>query len=52
MLDHKLVIFLPQIFSLWAVSPRKNGGLSFSTADVGEVLAFSGRRYQPASSYN
>ncbi|XP_073261460.1 protein ZINC INDUCED FACILITATOR 1 isoform X5 [Populus alba] len=31
-----------EIFSLWAVSPRKNGGLSFSTADVGEVLAFSG----------
>ncbi|KAJ6741596.1 MAJOR FACILITATOR SUPERFAMILY DOMAIN-CONTAINING PROTEIN 10 [Salix viminalis] len=30
------------MFSLWAVSPRKNGGLSFSTADVGEVLAFSG----------
>ncbi|XP_011016745.1 PREDICTED: protein ZINC INDUCED FACILITATOR-LIKE 1-like [Populus euphratica] len=40
-----------EIFSLWAVSPRKNGGLSFSTADVGEVLAFSGSRYQPAS-YN
>ncbi|KAB5519231.1 hypothetical protein DKX38_023550 [Salix brachista] len=31
-----------EIFSLWAVSPRKNGGLSFSTADVGEVLALSG----------
>ncbi|KAK3212060.1 hypothetical protein Dsin_016766 [Dipteronia sinensis] len=31
-----------EIFSLWAVSPRKNGGLSFSTADVGEVLAVSG----------
>ncbi|XP_011041314.1 PREDICTED: protein ZINC INDUCED FACILITATOR 1-like isoform X2 [Populus euphratica] len=31
-----------EIFSLWAVSPRKNGGLSFSTAEVGEVLAFSG----------
>ncbi|KAL5805871.1 hypothetical protein ACOSQ4_028604 [Xanthoceras sorbifolium] len=31
-----------EIFSLWAVSPRKNGGLSYSTADVGEVLAVSG----------
>ena len=31
-----------QIFSLWAVSPRKYGGLSYSTADVGEVLAVSG----------
>ncbi|XP_031270834.1 protein ZINC INDUCED FACILITATOR 1-like isoform X1 [Pistacia vera] len=31
-----------EIFSLWAVSPRKNGGLSFSSADVGEVLAVSG----------
>ncbi|KAK6244377.1 hypothetical protein QUC31_010786 [Theobroma cacao] len=31
-----------EIFSLWAVSPRKNGGLSYSTADVGEVLAISG----------
>ncbi|KAJ0043737.1 hypothetical protein Pint_18358 [Pistacia integerrima] len=30
-----------EIFSLWAVSPRKNGGLSFSSADVGEVLAVS-----------
>ncbi|KAK7825664.1 putative peptide/nitrate transporter, partial [Quercus suber] len=25
------------IFSLWAVSPRKFGGLSYSTKDVGEV---------------
>ncbi|XWS42999.1 hypothetical protein CRYUN_Cryun16bG0062800 [Craigia yunnanensis] len=31
-----------KIFSLWAVSPRKNGGLSYSSADVGEVLAISG----------
>ncbi|KAB2627264.1 protein ZINC INDUCED FACILITATOR-LIKE 1-like [Pyrus ussuriensis x Pyrus communis] len=31
-----------EIFSLWAVSPRKFGGLSFTTEDVGEVLAISG----------
>jgi hypothetical protein len=31
-----------QIFSLWAVSPRKYGGLSYSTTDVGEVLAITG----------
>ncbi|KAF5193958.1 Zinc induced facilitator-like [Thalictrum thalictroides] len=31
-----------EIFSLWAVSPRKLGGLSFSTDDVGVVLAISG----------
>ncbi|MCD7465545.1 Protein ZINC INDUCED FACILITATOR-LIKE 1 [Datura stramonium] len=31
-----------EIFSLWAVSPRKFGGLSYSTADVGEVLSISG----------
>ncbi|KAJ4978516.1 hypothetical protein NE237_009296 [Protea cynaroides] len=31
-----------EIFSLWAVSPRKFGGLSYSTTDVGEVLAVSG----------
>ncbi|BBG96730.1 zinc induced facilitator-like 1 [Prunus dulcis] len=30
-----------EIFSLWAVSPRKLGGLSFSTENVGEVLAIS-----------
>ncbi|KAF5187306.1 zinc induced facilitator-like, partial [Thalictrum thalictroides] len=30
------------IFPLWAVSPRKLGGLSFSTDDVGVVLAISG----------
>ncbi|XP_042514246.1 protein ZINC INDUCED FACILITATOR-LIKE 1-like isoform X2 [Macadamia integrifolia] len=31
-----------EIFSLWAVSPRKFGGLSYSTKGVGEVLAVSG----------
>ncbi|PHU09836.1 putative peptide/nitrate transporter [Capsicum chinense] len=31
-----------EIFSLWAVSPRRFGGLSYSTADVGEVLSISG----------
>ncbi|TYI29464.1 hypothetical protein ES332_A05G318500v1 [Gossypium tomentosum] len=31
-----------EIFSLWAVSPRKYGGLSYSTEQVGEVLAVSG----------
>ncbi|WCJ19140.1 zinc induced facilitator-like 1 [Euphorbia peplus] len=31
-----------EIFSLWAVSPKKLGGLSFSSADVGEVLAITG----------
>lgn len=31
-----------EIFSLWAVSPRKYGGLSYSTEGVGEVLAISG----------
>ncbi|XP_060218275.1 protein ZINC INDUCED FACILITATOR-LIKE 1-like [Lycium barbarum] len=31
-----------EVFSLWAVSPRKFGGLSFSTADVGEILSISG----------
>ncbi|KAF3664110.1 Protein ZINC INDUCED FACILITATOR 1 [Capsicum annuum] len=34
--------FYGMIFSLWAVSPRKFGGLSYSTADVGEVLSISG----------
>ncbi|KAK3011661.1 hypothetical protein RJ639_010674, partial [Escallonia herrerae] len=29
------------IFSLWAVSPRKFGGLSYTTESVGEVLAIS-----------
>ncbi|XP_031382712.1 protein ZINC INDUCED FACILITATOR-LIKE 1-like isoform X2 [Punica granatum] len=31
-----------EIFSLWAVSPRKFGGLSYSTEDVGNVLSISG----------
>lgn len=31
-----------QVFSLWAVSDKKYGGLSFSSQDVGEVLAISG----------
>ncbi|XP_068661405.1 probable peptide/nitrate transporter At3g43790 isoform X2 [Aristolochia californica] len=31
-----------EIFSLWAVSNRDYGGLSFSTEDVGQVLAVSG----------
>jgi len=31
-----------EIFSLWAESPRKYGGLSYSTDDVGVVLAVSG----------
>ncbi|KAL2518080.1 Protein ZINC INDUCED FACILITATOR-LIKE 1 [Abeliophyllum distichum] len=31
-----------EIFSLWAVSPKRLGGLSYSTQDVGEVLAISG----------
>ncbi|XP_065869573.1 protein ZINC INDUCED FACILITATOR-LIKE 1 [Euphorbia lathyris] len=31
-----------EIFSLWAVSPRKLGGLNFSSEDVGEVLAVTG----------
>ncbi|CAN4118343.1 unnamed protein product [Withania somnifera] len=31
-----------KIFSLWAVSPRTLGGLSFTTADVGQVLAITG----------
>ncbi|XP_062092077.1 protein ZINC INDUCED FACILITATOR 1-like [Humulus lupulus] len=31
-----------EIFSLWAVSPKKFGGLSYSTEQIGEVLAISG----------
>ncbi|XP_021773414.1 protein ZINC INDUCED FACILITATOR 1-like isoform X2 [Chenopodium quinoa] len=31
-----------EIFSLWAVSPRKLGGLSFSSEDVGVVLSVTG----------
>nr|XP_009383254.1 PREDICTED: protein ZINC INDUCED FACILITATOR-LIKE 1 isoform X4 [Musa acuminata subsp. malaccensis] len=34
-------VWLP-IFSLWAVSGKRYGGLSFSTKDVGEILAISG----------
>ncbi|XP_057828207.2 probable peptide/nitrate transporter At3g43790 isoform X2 [Cryptomeria japonica] len=30
------------IFSLWAVSPKEYGGLSFTTSDVGVVLAITG----------
>ncbi|KAK8552727.1 hypothetical protein V6N12_041304 [Hibiscus sabdariffa] len=31
-----------EIFSLWAVSPRRLGGLNYSTEDVGQVLAITG----------
>ncbi|KAG2581247.1 hypothetical protein PVAP13_6KG021000 [Panicum virgatum] len=31
-----------EVFSLWAISDRRYGGLSFSTTDVGNVLAISG----------
>ncbi|CAN7132282.1 unnamed protein product [Brassica rapa subsp. narinosa] len=31
-----------EIFSLWAVSDKSYGGLSFSSQDVGQVLAISG----------
>ncbi|CAL9117242.1 unnamed protein product [Musa textilis] len=31
-----------EIFSLWAVSGKRYGGLSLSTKDVGEILAVSG----------
>ncbi|KAB1225525.1 Protein ZINC INDUCED FACILITATOR-LIKE 1 [Morella rubra] len=31
-----------EIFSLWAVSPRSLGGLSYTTNDVGELLSLSG----------
>ncbi|KAH9610807.1 hypothetical protein KSS87_023698 [Heliosperma pusillum] len=31
-----------EIFSLWAVSPRKLGGLSYSTQDVGTILSITG----------
>ncbi|XP_028802651.1 protein ZINC INDUCED FACILITATOR-LIKE 1-like [Neltuma alba] len=31
-----------EVFSLWAVSPKRLGGLTFSTDDVGDVLAISG----------
>uniref|UniRef100_A0ACD5VN16 Uncharacterized protein n=1 Tax=Avena sativa TaxID=4498 RepID=A0ACD5VN16_AVESA len=31
-----------EVFSLWAISDRKYGGLSFSSQDVGSVLSISG----------
>ncbi|XP_073226786.1 protein ZINC INDUCED FACILITATOR-LIKE 1-like isoform X2 [Cicer arietinum] len=31
-----------EVFSLWAVSPSKLGGLNFTTDDVGDVLSISG----------
>nr|XP_004516549.1 protein ZINC INDUCED FACILITATOR-LIKE 1-like [Cicer arietinum] len=31
-----------EVFSLWAVSPSRLGGLSFTTDDVGNVLSISG----------
>ncbi|XP_047166382.1 probable peptide/nitrate transporter At3g43790 [Vigna umbellata] len=31
-----------EIFSLWAVSPPKLGGLNFTTNDVGNILSVSG----------
>ncbi|KAL5745588.1 hypothetical protein ACOSP7_026734 [Xanthoceras sorbifolium] len=31
-----------EIFSLWAVSDKRHGGLGFSSQDVGEVLSISG----------
>jgi hypothetical protein len=31
-----------EVFSLWCVSPKANGGLGFTTADVGEILGLSG----------
>lgn len=31
-----------QVFSLWCVSPASNGGLSYTTDDVGNILAISG----------
>ncbi|XP_021739955.1 protein ZINC INDUCED FACILITATOR-LIKE 1-like [Chenopodium quinoa] len=31
-----------EVFSLWAVSPRKLGGLSFSSEDVGVILSITG----------
>ncbi|GJN28386.1 hypothetical protein PR202_gb16499 [Eleusine coracana subsp. coracana] len=34
--------YLAQILSLWAVSDRNYGGLSFSSEDIGQVLAMAG----------
>ncbi|XP_027908885.1 protein ZINC INDUCED FACILITATOR-LIKE 1-like isoform X3 [Vigna unguiculata] len=31
-----------EIFSLWAVSPKRLGGLNFTTSDVGNILSVSG----------
>ncbi|CAL0303605.1 unnamed protein product [Lupinus luteus] len=31
-----------EVFSLWAVSPRRLGGLNYTTDDVGNVLSISG----------
>ncbi|XP_058753920.1 protein ZINC INDUCED FACILITATOR-LIKE 1-like [Vicia villosa] len=31
-----------EVFSLWAVSPRRLGGLNFKTNDVGNIMAISG----------
>ncbi|XP_062114756.1 protein ZINC INDUCED FACILITATOR-LIKE 1-like [Humulus lupulus] len=31
-----------EIFPLWAVSPKKFGGLSYSSDDIGEILALAG----------
>ncbi|CAM6051986.1 unnamed protein product [Sphagnum compactum] len=31
-----------EVFSLWCISPRSSGGLSFTTVDVGNVLTISG----------
>jgi len=36
------VTILKQILSLWAVSDRKYGGLSFSSKEIGQVLAIAG----------
>ena len=38
----ELNFFPAQIFSLWTVSPRDIGGLSFSTEDAGQALVVAG----------
>jgi hypothetical protein len=40
-----VALFLDKVFSLWAVSPRKFGGLDFTTDNVGDVLAISGTSF-------
>lgn len=40
--NHAHIAFVMQIFSLWCVSPKAKGGLGFTTADVGTLLALSG----------